>query len=72
MAKKKLSDIKYAPSPTIIDNKSFWHQWCCDCNLRHTFFFNIVRGKTPKADKIEMYIDRDDWATDAMRTLTSS
>ncbi len=62
-------DVPYCDNPVVVSNNMFWHQWCCDCELRHTYLFRVVRGKTPKDDKIEMYITRDDWATDAMKKI---
>ena len=66
---KEALEIPYAPYPTTVKNNGFWHQWCCDCNLRHTYFFRVIRGKKPKDDKIEMFIERDDWATLAAKHL---
>ena len=66
--KKKL-EIPYLQYPTTVINNGFWCQWCCDCGLRHLYFFRVIRGKTPNEDTVEMYIDRDDWATKAMKEL---
>lgn len=62
-------DIPYIQSPTTVNNNGFWCQWCCNCNLRHIYFFRVIRGKKPEEDKIEMYIERDDWATLAMKKI---
>ncbi len=62
-------NIPYVECPTIVNHNGFWCQWCCDCGLRHTYFFRVVRGKTPKEDKVEMFIDRDDWATDTLKEI---
>lgn len=63
-------DIPYTKKITVIYNNGFWCQWCCDCGLRHLYHFKIIRGKTPEDDRIEMIIDRDEWATLAAKTIT--
>ncbi len=70
-AAKKLA-VPYIQYPTIVSHNGFWCQWCCDCGLRHIYFFRVIRGKTPKKDKIEMFIDRDDWATDAKKVIDTA
>lgn len=62
-------DIPYIKRLTVIFNNEFWCQWCCGCGLRHLYHFKIIRGKTPKEDRIEMCIDRDEWATAAAKTI---
>ena len=65
----KLDKIPYAKNPTTVKNNDFWYNWCCDCGLRHIYFVRVVRGKTPKQDKVEMFICRDDLATDNMKSV---
>ena len=61
MPKKK---YRYDESyPIVIENKDFMFQWCCDCGLRHIHFAEIERGKKPKDDKVNLYLIRDDHAT---------
>ncbi len=64
-----MKKIPYAPRPVVLGNNNFWYQWCCDCDLRHVFFIRILRGETPEKDVVELYIDRDDYATDAMEEI---
>ncbi len=61
MAKKKYHfDESY---PITIGNKDFMFQWCCDCGLRHVHFAEIERGEKPEDDKVNLYLVRDDYAT---------
>ena len=62
MPKKKYQF--YEDYPIIITNKDFMFQWCCDCGLRHIHFIEIERGKKPEEDKVNLYLVRDDVATD--------
>ena len=38
-------------------------QWCCDCGLRHIWYFEIVRGKKPEDDEVLLRCTRDNMAT---------
>ncbi len=61
MPKKKYPfDENY---PIVIQNKDFMFQWCCDCGLRHVHFAEIERGNKPEEDKVNLYLVRDDYAT---------
>jgi len=62
-------DIPYTQIPVTMHNNEIWHHWCCDCGLRHTQCFKIIRGKTPDEDRVEIIIDRDNWATLAAKTI---
>lgn len=42
-----------------LGNKGFMIQWCCKCHSRHIWHFNIIRGKKPKDDYIEISMVRD-------------
>ncbi|GAG48342.1 unnamed protein product [marine sediment metagenome] len=55
--------VKDFDGKEVINNNDFWFPWCCDCGLRHVYFFTVERGKTPKEDKISFRICRDDAAT---------
>jgi len=65
----KLTTIKECEKPLILKSNEFFFIWCCDCGLRHTYFPRIIRGDTPEEDTVEFFIERDDWATDAMKKL---
>lgn len=62
-------DIPFTKRITVICTNEFWCNWCCDCGLRHLYHFTIIRGKNPEDDRVEMCIDRDDWATLAARKI---
>jgi len=42
---------RYLESPTL------WYQWCCDCGLRHIFYYRI------EDKKIAVTMFRDSYAT---------
>ena len=63
MAKKKKYQFDES-YPIVIQNKDFMFQWCCDCGLRHVHFAEIERGEKPEYDKVNLYLVRDDAATD--------
>jgi len=65
-------DVPHIKKVTTIYNNNFWCQWCCDCGLRHLYHFRIIRGKTKQDDKIEMSIDRDDWASLAAKEIAKA
>ena len=67
--KKKLESIPYASDPKVFKNGEWWFQWCCDCNLRHIWRFTILRGKSPKEDKIIAHFTRDQEPTDMAKCL---
>jgi len=52
-----------------IKNGQWLFQWCCDCNLRHIWNFEIIRGKEPKDDYITARSTRDSFATQMRRKL---
>ena len=56
-------------NPEIFYNGGFWFNWCCDCGLRHIYLLKIIRGGRPDQDRVEIYCERDDWATEAKKTL---
>lgn len=61
MPKKKYHfDESY---PIVIKHRDFMFQWCCDCGLRHIHFAEIERGEKPDEDKVNLYLVRDDYAT---------
>ena len=63
--KKRKKKYQFDESyPMTIRNKDFMFQWCCDCGLRHIHFAEIERGKKPEGDKVNLYLVRDDMATD--------
>ena len=62
-------DIPYAKTITTVYTDNSWFQWCCDCGLRHIYHFRIIRGETPAKDKVEMTIERDEWATYAAKKI---
>lgn len=68
MAEDKLN-VPYVQYPTTLNNNGFWCCWCCDCGLRHIYFVKIIRGKKPKDDTVQLYIERDDWGTRAGKTI---
>ena len=53
----------YEDYPITIRHKDFMFQWCCDCGLRHIHFAEIERGEKPEDDKVNLYLIRDDHAT---------
>ena len=62
-------DIPYTQKLTTVYHNGFWCQWCCGCGLRHIYYFRVIRGKTPKDDRIEMTIEMDGWATLAAKKI---
>lgn len=64
--KLEIPEVEY---PYIIHNNQFHYEWCCDCGLKHTIFYQFIRGATPDDDIVKAYAVRDDWATDAFKEL---
>lgn len=64
MAKKKKDKYHFDEDyPIVIKHKDFMFMWCCDCGLRHVHFAEIERGKKSEDDKVNLYLIRDDHAT---------
>lgn len=65
-------DIKtFDDDAFAVDAESFFHFWCCDCNLRHLVVVEAV-GKgsdifKSEGGKIALGFNRDDVATDLSR-----
>jgi len=55
-----------------IPSGGYIFSWCCDCNLRHIILYDVVRGKTPSDDVIQVRMIRDDLATELKRHYNRS
>ena len=55
----------------VVDSESFFHLWCCDCNLRHLMVIEAVgNGADAFKDsggRIAIAMARDDMSTDMAR-----
>ena len=55
----------------VVDSESFFHLWCCDCNLRHLMVIEAVgKGADSFKDsggRISIAMARDDMPTDMAR-----
>ena len=49
--------------PIYIGTGTTIFQSCCDCKLRHVWYFKVHRGKVPEEDFIELNCTRDSTGT---------
>jgi hypothetical protein len=55
----------------VVDSESFFHLWCCDCNLRHLVVIEAVGNGSDtfknEGGKIAIAMARDNMPTDMAR-----
>jgi len=60
---RNLAFVPEMDDETKIPENRFYYNWCCDCGLRHVYYFRIEHDKDGK-HVIVLAGDRDDMATD--------
>ena len=69
MRKLRLPNIPEAPEVMVLRTNGFLYHWCCYCDARHVWHFQVRRGRTPDEDEVVISVQYDEIGTKLMRRL---